>query len=114
MLLFREVRHGRRASCRQPKAQRTAGIRNASLIDIPDTGARAGAVRETEIAGHYIPAGTPCDLAYGVNHMLPELWTSPERFDPERFAEHRREYKSHRLAWLPFGAGAHKCIGMHT
>ncbi|MEV0248289.1 cytochrome P450 [Nocardia sp. NPDC050712] len=71
------------------------------------------AVRDTEILGHYIPAGTPVDLAYQVNHLLPELWTRPEIFDPERFAPHRREDKSHRLAWVPFGAGAHKCIGMH-
>ncbi|GAB2656143.1 cytochrome P450 [Nocardia goodfellowii] len=71
------------------------------------------AVRDTEILGRYIPAGTPVDLAYHVNHMLPELWTRPEVFDPERFGPHRREDKSHRLAWVPFGAGAHKCIGMH-
>ncbi|MBF6084780.1 cytochrome P450 [Nocardia cyriacigeorgica] len=71
------------------------------------------AVRDTEICGHYIPAGTPVDLAYQVNHLLPELWTDPEIFDPERFSEARREDKSHRLAWMPFGAGSHKCIGMH-
>ncbi|MCP2275785.1 cytochrome P450 [Nocardia amikacinitolerans] len=71
------------------------------------------AVRDTEILGHYIPAGTAVDLAYQVNHLLPELWTRPEVFDPLRFAEPRREDHSHRLAFLPFGAGAHKCIGMH-
>ena len=40
-------------------------------------------------------------------------WTDPHRFDPERFAEGRREDKSHRYAWMPFGGGAHKCIGLH-
>jgi len=71
------------------------------------------AVRDTEIAGHYVPAGTPVDCAYQVNHLLPDFWTAPEQFDPLRFAEPRREDKSHRLAWMPFGAGSHKCIGMH-
>ncbi|MFF0490433.1 cytochrome P450 [Nocardia sp. NPDC004068] len=71
------------------------------------------AVRDTEIAGHFVPAGVQVDVSYGMNHLLPELWTRPQRFDPERFAESRREDKSHRLAWMPFGAGAHKCIGMH-
>ena len=37
----------------------------------------------------------------------------PFDFDPERFAEPRREDKSHRMAWMPFGGGAHKCIGLH-
>jgi cytochrome P450 len=34
-------------------------------------------------------------------------------FDPERFNTERREDKSHRYAWMPFGGGAHKCIGLH-
>jgi cytochrome P450 len=88
-------------------------IKESLRLMPPVPGLVRRAVRDTEIAGRYIPAGTPCDLAYGVNHLLPELWTSPELFDPERFGERRREDKSHRLAWLPFGAGAHKCIGMH-
>ncbi|MGK8522901.1 cytochrome P450 [Nocardia asteroides] len=88
-------------------------IRESLRLMPPVPGLARRAVRDTEIAGHYIPAGTPVDLAYQVNHLLPELWTRPERFDPERFGEQRREDKSHRLAWMPFGAGAHKCIGMH-
>ncbi len=88
-------------------------IKEALRLVPPVPGLVRRAVRDTEIAGHYIPAGTYVDLAYGVNHLLPEYWTHPELFDPERFAEHRREDKSHRLAWVPFGAGAHKCIGMH-
>lgn len=39
-------------------------------------------------------------------------WPDPERFDPERFAPHRREDKAHRHAYVPFGSGAHTCIGM--
>ena len=35
-----------------------------------------------------------------------------DRFDPERFAADRREDKSHRYAWEPFGGGVHKCLGM--
>ncbi|MDQ4111562.1 MAG: cytochrome P450, partial [Actinomycetota bacterium] len=37
----------------------------------------------------------------------------PSVFDPERFAPHRREDKSHRMAWEPFGGGVHKCIGLY-
>ena len=70
------------------------------------------AVRDTEILGHYIPAGTNINLWPGMNHRLPELWTDPERFDPDRFAEPRSEHKRHRYAFAPFGGGAHKCIGL--
>jgi cytochrome P450 len=70
------------------------------------------AVRDTEICGYYIPEGTNINLWPGMNHRLPELWTDPERFDPDRFAEPRSEHKRHRYAFAPFGGGAHKCIGM--
>ncbi|MBF6176352.1 cytochrome P450 [Nocardia blacklockiae] len=88
-------------------------IRESLRLVPPVPGLVRRAVRDTEIAGHYVPAGTHLDVAYAVNHYLPELWTHPARFDPERFSPERREDKSHRLAWMPFGAGAHKCIGMH-
>jgi len=70
------------------------------------------AVRDTEILGHYIPAGTNVTMWPGMNHRLAELWDDPERFDPARFAEPRSEHKRHRYAFAPFGGGAHKCIGM--
>ncbi|MFL6142658.1 MAG: cytochrome P450 [Labedaea sp.] len=69
-------------------------------------------VKDTEILGHYVPADTQIVLGTWINHLLPEYWTDPLRFDPERFAEPRREDRSHRFAWLPFGGGVHKCIGM--
>nr|CEL23411.1 Cytochrome P450 [Kibdelosporangium sp. MJ126-NF4] len=70
-------------------------------------------VRETEILGHYVPANTMVSLTPWVTQMLPEHWPNPTHFDPERFSEERREDKVHRYAWMPFGGGAHKCIGLH-
>lgn len=70
-------------------------------------------VKDTEVLGHYIPANTQIVIGTWVCHLMPEFWTDPLRFDPERFAEPRREDKSHRYAWIPFGGGVHKCIGMH-
>jgi cytochrome P450 len=69
-------------------------------------------VRDTDLMGYYLPAGTLVMIWPGMNHRLPELWTEPEKFDPERFAEPRAEHKKHRYAFAPFGGGAHKCIGM--
>lgn len=70
-------------------------------------------VTDTDILGHYLPADTLVALAPAINHYVPEYWTDPDTFDPGRFAPHRREDHRHRFAWLPFGGGVHKCIGMH-
>lgn len=69
-------------------------------------------VRDTELLGYYVPSGTNVATWPAMNHRLPELWTDPAKFDPERFAEPRAEHKRHRYAFAPFGGGAHKCIGM--
>ncbi|PRX46003.1 cytochrome P450 [Prauserella shujinwangii] len=70
-------------------------------------------VRDTEVLGRYIPEGTLVGVSPTANHFDARYWTDPHTFDPERFADDRREDKSHRYAWLPFGGGAHKCIGLH-
>jgi cytochrome P450 len=69
-------------------------------------------VRDTDLLGYYLPAGTNVVTWPSLNHRLPELWTDPDKFDPDRFAEPRAEHKKHRYAFAPFGGGAHKCIGM--
>jgi cytochrome P450 len=44
--------------------------------------------------------------AYGVHHD-PEIYPRPEEFRPERFLE----APSDGYAFLPFGGGAHRCLG---
>ena len=68
---------------------------------------------DTSIQGYFVPADTMVVVAPLLNHYWPGLWSDPHAFDPERFSDARREDRSHRLAFMPFGAGAHKCIGMH-
>jgi cytochrome P450 len=68
---------------------------------------------DTEVLGYYSPAGTLVSITTAGSHFAPEYWTDPYSFDPERFDEPRREDRSHRYAWMPFGGGAHKCIGLH-
>ncbi|MDH3726744.1 MAG: cytochrome P450 [Myxococcales bacterium] len=41
----------------------------------------------------------------------PSRWTEPDRFDPERFGTDRNEGKKSGGAYMPFGAGAHSCVG---
>ncbi len=68
-------------------------------------------VRPCSLGGHEIPANTPVTVMIRGSHGDPAIWTAPERFDPDRFASDRAEDRRHRHAWIPFGAGAHRCIG---
>jgi len=70
-------------------------------------------VKDTEVEGHYIPSDMLVAVAPAVNHFDPACWTDPDHFDPDRFSPGREEDKSHRFAWIPFGGGVHKCIGLH-
>jgi cytochrome P450 family 135 len=69
----------------------------------------AGRVLEEpfEIGSHRIPAGTLILIdAWGVHHD-PGVYPDPERFQPERFLSDAPE----PYTLLPFGGGAHRCIG---
>lgn len=70
-------------------------------------------VADTELLGHEIPAGTPIAVSPWFNGRMHEYWPQPDTFDPERFSPERAEDKVHPYAWVPFGGGVHKCIGMH-
>jgi cytochrome P450 len=71
------------------------------------------ALRDVDILGHRVPAGTFVLAMMGPILQDPSIWTDPLRFDPERFSEARAEDKKNKGAFLPFGGGAHACIGMH-
>jgi len=70
-------------------------------------------IRECEIEGVRVPADTFIYVYPQYVHRMPEYWDNPEVFDPERFSPGRAEHKRHPFQFIPFGGGAHKCIGMH-
>ena len=70
-------------------------------------------LEEVEFEGHTIPANTPVIISPLFTHYMPEYWTSPHTFDPKRFSPERAEDKKDFYQYLPFGGGAHKCLGMH-
>lgn len=65
------------------------------------------------LGGMHIPAYTVLAVAPCYTHHMEEWWDKPHRFDPERFNSQRLEHKRHAFSYIPFGGGAHKCIGMH-
>lgn len=66
-----------------------------------------------EVAGTILPRGTMVSVSTLLIHRRADLWTDPATFDPERFLAPRAEHKRHSHGYLPFGGGAHTCIGMH-
>ncbi|MFI9385906.1 cytochrome P450 [Kutzneria sp. NPDC052558] len=88
-------------------------MKEAMRINAPVGSLARETVRDTEILGHHIPAGTIVMTSTYATQRLADVWPKPDEFDPGRFAEDRREDKVHRYAWAPFGGGAHKCIGLH-
>ena len=71
------------------------------------------AVRDTQVQGHFVPAGTHLMVSPWVTHRDPDVWEDPDRFDPTRFAPGGEADRAHPYAWIPFGGGVHKCIGLH-
>ncbi|MAT98059.1 MAG: cytochrome P450 [Anaerolineaceae bacterium] len=65
---------------------------------------------DDEIGGYHIPAGAIVALSPYTLHRHPAFWPNPDKFDPERFTP-EQEAARHRYAYIPFGAGARKCIG---
>jgi cytochrome P450 len=61
--------------------------------------------------GYEIPADTLIATYPIHTHHMPEWWSAPFRFDPERFAAGREEHLRHTHSYLPFGGGAHMCLG---
>ncbi|GAA2966956.1 cytochrome P450 [Actinokineospora diospyrosa] len=82
-------------------------IRESLRLVTPVPSPARRAIADTEIQGHFVPAGTMVSVTLWLNHLLPEYWPDPHRFDPLRFSREIPRYN-----WLPFGAGAHKCIGL--
>jgi cytochrome P450/tellurite resistance protein len=67
------------------------------------------AIAEDEIDGYVIPKDAMVICSPWVLHRHPKVWENPEGFDPSRFAADASS--RHSLAFWPFGAGPHKCIG---
>ena len=62
------------------------------------------------VGGFRIPARSMVMLPTWVVHRHPDLWTEPDRFDPERWSSERSRGRS-RWAYFPFGGGQRQCIG---
>ncbi len=70
-------------------------------------------IEEFEYGDYRIPANTQTNVNIHLLHHHPDYWTDPFKFDPERFSPARAEHKKDMFQFLPFGGGAHKCLGIN-
>lgn len=70
------------------------------------------ALKDVRFAGYDLPAGTFVSIHPEHAHRMPEHWPDPDRFDPLRFTPEAVRAR-HKYAWVPFGGGAHMCLGLH-
>ena len=69
------------------------------------------AAESVEFDGYRIPRGWVVRYCIPLTHFLPEVFASPQRFDPDRFAPPREEDKRTPYSLIGFGAGPRHCTG---
>jgi cytochrome P450 len=78
-------------------------IEEALRWEPPITTVVRAAVRDCELGGVAIPAGTNVSVSVAAANRDPTRYPDPDRFDPTR----------KNIAHLTFGGGPHLCLGMH-
>ncbi|KXK59679.1 cytochrome P450 [Micromonospora rosaria] len=63
--------------------------------------------QDADLGGVRLRGGSTLVLSPYLIHRRPDLYAEPDRFDPDRW----RDVAPDRATYIPFGAGARKCIG---
>jgi cytochrome P450 len=90
------------ARARVDEAFRRAAIEEAIRLEPPTQYAYRLCVKDTEVAGVEIPAGSPIAVSLSSAHRDEKVFEDADQFRPGRPMPH-----------LAFGHGVHLCLGMH-
>lgn len=74
----------------------------------PVGGGFRGVIKSFEFKGYHVPAGWLAQYSILLTHRLPELYSDPDRFDPDRF----QSGKQKPFSLIGFGGGSRICIGL--
>lgn len=94
-----------------PLSQRylRAAFLETARLNPPGTAVLRVAERDFEFAGYTIRKDDEILVVIASDHLNPELFSDPDKFDPTRFlGSQTTELKGHVL---PFGSGSHRCTG---
>ncbi len=78
----------------------------------PAAGVGRLAVRDIEVGGYRVEAGTLLAVGIYALHRDPAIWHDPLVFDPDRFRPEKSRVRD-RWHFIPFAGGARSCIGEH-
>ena len=67
--------------------------------------------RAIEVNDLTLPKNTFVSVVFQITHHDERIWSTPAKFDPERFNKERKEQLKCPFGYAPFGAGKHHCIG---
>jgi len=70
------------------------------------------ALQEFTFRNFKIPKGAQVSIGTSFVPKVEKHWPDPEKFDPLRFTAENSTGR-HKYAWVPFGGGAHMCLGLH-
>jgi sterol 14alpha-demethylase len=65
-----------------------------------------------DLDGYHIPRGWITMICPPVSHRLPDVFSNPDLYDPERFSPERAEDRSDPFTLVNFGGGVHRCLGV--
>jgi cytochrome P450 len=69
-------------------------------------------LEDVELGGYRLEKGSIVFIPPYIVHRDARWWSSPDKFDPDRFSE-SQEPDMPKYAYLPFGGGPRICIGNH-
>jgi cytochrome P450 len=78
----------------------------------PAAGVGRLALRDIEVDGYRVEAGSIVAVGINALHRDPALWERPLDFDPDRFSPENAK-SIDRWQFIPFAAGPRSCIGEH-
>ena len=86
-------------------------FQEAMRLTPPVWGLDRRAKEDDRIDGYRIPRGTYVAISPYLMHRHPKYWDMPEQFRPARFSAEAVAGRP-QYAYLPFGGGPRRCIGM--
>ncbi len=87
-----------------------AGLKEALRLHPPLIILMRKVMHDFHYDGFKVPAGKLVAVSPAVSNRLPECFPDPDAFDPARYDDGREEDRQN-FAWIPFGAGRHRCVG---